>query len=438
MAISLISSTIANNSNPSTYLSDEITFTKPSGVANDDMLVMVIGVVGTQGSVSRSGWITAHAPDSGSPDRQIRLLYRVITNAAGEPSSYKFDIANNSYSQGVMMCLRGADITTPTFLRQGQGDDDPVNDNLQCPTVTTTFNEAFILACAAICDTSGSPGSDTYGSISGSPSMTKVMDGVPAFSGEAQRPENGSDHYYIKVGVAYAQQTVAGVAGGYGWAVPNVTGNPDELRDGAEICMTVAIKPAVGGGGGGGTCTCNAICDNDCGSNQICTGHVPACSNDFTFYWTPVAGSTIILADHLRQLEQAIQTERLDTGRRYTSGEPAYCTTHTPGDLACTNNAFAGFAFGGGVAEDPILASHWDDIKDANNEVVTNSGYGSAITANFIADGIIYAVDVLELQTRINVTRSVCICDSHCNCDPTDCGCNGECPSDDYTYYYYP
>jgi hypothetical protein len=432
MAISLIDYTVANSDGSS--LDKDIRFAKPTG-QDGDMFVVVIGST-NQGSISRSGWTTVQSPDKGSPDRQIRMMMKVITNYAAESSSIDFRNTDSVLMQGVLMCLRGADITTPTFVRQGQGDDEPVNANSQTPSVTTTFDEAFILACTAIVDTSGRPGSDPFGSVSGTPTATIILDGVPAGSGEAQIPENGNDHYYVKTGVAYAQQTVAGVAGGYGFYVPNVPGSPDELRDGAEIAMAVAIKPATGGNGG--SCTCNAICDNDCGANQICTGHVPVCSNDFSFYWTPVAGTTIILADHLRQLEEAIQTERLDTGRRYTASEPAYCSTHTPGNLACTNNAFAGYPFGGGVVEDPILASHWDDVKDANNEVVSNSGWGYAITANFIADGIIYAVDVLELQTRINLTRDVCICDSHCNCDPSDCGCNAECPSDDYSYYYYP
>lgn len=191
-------------------------------------------------------------------------------------------------------------------------------------------------------------------------------------------------------------------------------------------------------------CTCNAICDNDCASNQLCTGHEPACSNTFAFTWTPVADVTVVLASHLANLEAAIDAERIDSGRRYNASNPAFCTTHTPGNVACSNNDFSAFGFSGsrGIG-DGQLAQHWDNVKDANNEVANNSGYGGVITANFIAqsadlvDSVIKAVDVLELQTKINQSRNACICDSHCNCDPSDCGCNGECPSDDY-YYYYP
>ncbi len=189
-------------------------------------------------------------------------------------------------------------------------------------------------------------------------------------------------------------------------------------------------------------CTCNAICDNDCGSNQICTGNVPVCSNDFTF--SAISVGSLVRASDLQALQTAINNERNDSGRRFNAAEPAYCSTHTPGNLACTNNDFSSFSFSPGVVVDgEVEALHYDEIKDANNEVTNDSGYGGLITTNFVAqsvdpvNSVIRAADVTDLQTKINQTRNVCICDSHCNCDPSDCGCNGECPSDDYYYYYY-
>jgi hypothetical protein len=189
-------------------------------------------------------------------------------------------------------------------------------------------------------------------------------------------------------------------------------------------------------------CTCNAICTNDCASNTLCTGHVPACSNSFSF--TSIGIGTIILASHLRELESAIDNERNDSGRRFNASEPSLCSLHTPGDLACTNNDFSSYGFSGGEAGEIIRAQDYDDVKDANNEVTNDSGYGVLVTGSFVDQAsnpitsVIYAVAIADLQTKINQTRNVCICDSHCNCDPSDCGCNGECPSDDYYSTYYP
>ncbi len=186
-------------------------------------------------------------------------------------------------------------------------------------------------------------------------------------------------------------------------------------------------------------CGCNSICDNDCSSNQLCTGHVNACVNSYSF--TSISIGDIVRASHLAELEAAIDAERVNATRRYNASDPTYCSTHTPGDLACTNNDFSVYGFSGsrGVGNS-VLATHFDNVKSAINEVTNNSGYGGSVLNNFIAQSvdanlsIIYASYITDLQNKINTTRNVCICDSHCNCDPSDCGCNGECPSDDYYY----
>jgi len=179
-------------------------------------------------------------------------------------------------------------------------------------------------------------------------------------------------------------------------------------------------------------CTCNAICDNDCGSNQLRTGRVGDCeTNDFSF--TGVFTDTVILAAHLAQLESAINNERTNGSRRFNSSDPAYCFTHTPGDVACTNNDWSAYSFSGSRSiGDVVRAAHYDNVIAANNEVVNDSGYGGLISFNPAVGGVIIAANIDDIQTKINQTRTVCICDSHCNCNPSDCGCNGECPSDDY------
>jgi hypothetical protein len=152
-----------------------------------------------------------------------------------------------------------------------------------------------------------------------------------------------------------------------------------------------------------------------------------------------VATGTIIRASHLTELETAINLERNDGTRRYNAIPPSCsgdCALYTT--RACSSNAFSPYAFSGSRAIGNVIsAGHWDAVKTANNEVRTNSGFGGLIANNFIAGAIIYATYIQDLQTKINQSRNVCICDSHCSCNPFNCGCNGECPSDDYYYYYY-
>jgi hypothetical protein len=182
-------------------------------------------------------------------------------------------------------------------------------------------------------------------------------------------------------------------------------------------------------------CTCNAICDNDCAANNaVCTGHAPYCTNTFSF--TAIATGVLITAAHMRELETAINDERNDTGRRFNAANPVPCASFT--SVACTNNAFGIFPFTGGLAGAVKTDDDTDDVIQANNEIQIASGYGGIVPSTPAPGNTISYVMYNEIQSKINETRTVCICDSHCSCNPADCGCNGECPSDDYTYYYYP
>jgi hypothetical protein len=186
-------------------------------------------------------------------------------------------------------------------------------------------------------------------------------------------------------------------------------------------------------------CGCNGICTNDCAVNRLCTGYEPACGNSYSF--TGVATGTIIAASHLAQLESAINAERINAGRRYNSSDPPVwvCNSHTPGNVACSANAFASYPFSGarGVG-DIIDNTHFDNVKTANNQVAAG-GSGTTVTNNFVGGAIIYASYITDLQTKINQTRNTCICNTHCNCNPGDCGCNNaDCVGDDPGYLPNP
>jgi hypothetical protein len=187
-------------------------------------------------------------------------------------------------------------------------------------------------------------------------------------------------------------------------------------------------------------CGCNGICDNDCAVNRLCTGYEPACSNTYSF--TSIAAGQLITAAVLAQLEAAINAERANVSRRYNSADPPVwvCNSHTPGNVACSNNSFGPYSFTGarGVG-DIIYAQHYTNVKNANNLVTSLSGSGATITQNFVVGAIINATDIQALQTGINQTRNICICNAHCNCNPADCGCNNaDCGSDDPGYLPNP
>lgn len=179
-------------------------------------------------------------------------------------------------------------------------------------------------------------------------------------------------------------------------------------------------------------CGCNNICPDNCAANtSVCTGNEPACSNSYSF--TTINVGDIITAAHLTELETAINNERTDATRRYNASAPSPCDAHS--SVACSNNDWSAYSFSGSRSTgDLIRASHFTAVKSANNEVVSDSGFGTAVSISFNIGDIIEAADIQDLQTKINATRNACICDSHCSCDPLDCGCDGECPADDPYY----
>jgi hypothetical protein len=184
-------------------------------------------------------------------------------------------------------------------------------------------------------------------------------------------------------------------------------------------------------------------CASDCPANAQCSGHVPVCSNTYTFSSIVVGG--VIRADDITDLEDAINTERVDNGRRFAS-------------TVCSVNAFGWHSFSAKVAGTRILANDINLITTINNYFKNVSGYGSTSTLwvlvqdqsvisldpsspyylvpNNPGQGIILASDITYLQQKVNESRNCCICDSACSCN-INCGCNGEC-SDDLYYYYYP
>jgi hypothetical protein len=185
-------------------------------------------------------------------------------------------------------------------------------------------------------------------------------------------------------------------------------------------------------------CGCNNLCPaENCPANFACYGDEPACSNSYNFTAlpnNPVGVGIIIEAQHLEDLEDAINGERTDGSRRYNA-TPAFCIpdTATP---ACTNNSFVAYNFtsfsGNRAIGDLIKAIHINNVVAANNEVVTNSGYGQSSSVSVSIGTIITAAQVTQLQSDINTTRNACICNSFASCSP-HC-CNIYCPSDDAGY----
>jgi hypothetical protein len=166
---------------------------------------------------------------------------------------------------------------------------------------------------------------------------------------------------------------------------------------------------------------CTGECPSNCSCNgNYCGGNQPACSNSYSFT-TITAGVTTITAAHLSELETAINQERTHPTRRCVGTSPA-CGSNCPGTYSFTGARTPG---------DEILATFYNAVSDANN---TCGEYHSTATYPIASPGsVIQASEVQHLQTKINETRNMCICNTYLVCG-TDCGCNGQCPADGDPY----
>jgi hypothetical protein len=439
MAISVIDvQTAAGNSyigNP-----ESLSVAKPSG-QNDDLMIAVFG--GFPITWSRSGWSTiAQVTYTDHIDRRVQVMAKRMTDYAGEPSSWAFSSSSYPVTRVVVFSLRGVYFSDPGYQIVSVGNDYNVTRTIT--GVTTTNDNAFVLSIPHWVQYAPVDGLSDEGITHWTSDTGAVTD---IYVGEGHEAEQAAGVYFTGTtyftgfAVGYNVNATAGLNISTVWTRYGGGGGPvagGGVYGGNSMGIQLAINSQ--GSGGGGTCTCNAICDNDCGANQICTGNAPACLNSYTF--TSISVGTIVRASHLRELETAINQERGDSGRRYYAADPTYCLTHIDGDVACPNNTFGQWSFFGGDVGDVIEAADFNNIALANNEVVYGSGYGTLITKFYTRQqddptdaSVIFSGGINDLQTKINETRNACICDSHCNCDPSDCGCNGECPSDDYYYY---
>ncbi len=184
-------------------------------------------------------------------------------------------------------------------------------------------------------------------------------------------------------------------------------------------------------------CGCNGICGgNYCPGNAPCYGNEAVCSNSFNFTANPVnpvSAGVDVEAQHLADLETAINNERIDASRRYNANPTCLPDSAV---AACAVNDWAAYNFaansGVRATGDLIKALHINNVVSANDQVESDSGFGVNSAVSVSVGGTIQASELTQLQTDINGTRNACICNSHVSCNP-HC-CNIYCPADDPGY----
>lgn len=124
-----------------------VTITKPTGVANRDVLYAFISktTYANTNNFTCAGWSDLSPATDGTTtgnDRHLNILRKVITDAANEPASYTFLVSGNATSSqmcGIVVALRGVDNTTPediTVPAYGLTSNDATPASLNATSVT--------------------------------------------------------------------------------------------------------------------------------------------------------------------------------------------------------------------------------------------------------------------------------------------------------------
>jgi hypothetical protein len=224
--------------------SSDVVINKPVGVANDDVLIACITAATDNDDptyVLPSGWTLAiFNEDLDGPDRCAYIAYKVITNAAGESSTYTFKVEgthNPDYAiAGSIMRCSGIDTADPLDVT-GSGSDDSTEDDVDVSSLTPTNNGALIVHTGSICNNSDQTMNGSYTTPSG---YTKVLD------------ENGYGDYWFTTHdfgydlwmaafSGYKVQTTAAATGIITWSNSNSNGTDD-------VHACAAFNAAAGAG----------------------------------------------------------------------------------------------------------------------------------------------------------------------------------------------
>ena len=123
-----------------------LSITKPSGVADGDVLVAFVGWGDDLGTWACSGWTLLDSNQSSrGNDIGSGVLYKVITNAAGEPSSYTFTNGESASQNmaGFIVCASDVDTSSPidnNSSNTGTNDWTPTHVN-----ITTNVDGCLVL-----------------------------------------------------------------------------------------------------------------------------------------------------------------------------------------------------------------------------------------------------------------------------------------------------
>ncbi|MCK4902699.1 MAG: cadherin-like domain-containing protein, partial [Thermoplasmatales archaeon] len=126
-----------------------LTINKPAGLQDNDVLFAFIVKRDDPSITGPSGWTedTQQNTITGD-DLSSGIWYKIVTDAASEPTSYTWTGDRERWSGGIAI-LRGVNTSNPIDAPTSQ-DAGTNNANPTCPSITTNTDMAMVFACAAL------------------------------------------------------------------------------------------------------------------------------------------------------------------------------------------------------------------------------------------------------------------------------------------------
>ena len=194
---------------------------KPSGLAENDVMIAAIGVRPYTATISTpSGWTLVRRTDNTTNQGNSLAVFRKVAGAS-ESASYAFDVTGATEAVGGIQAFMNVDTATPIDVENGQATS-PASNSHATPSVTTTVANALIVTA------------HTYPTATTWTAPTGMTEGF-----ESQQPD-GTPNSGQSIEGAYVLQATAGASGAKTATAAGGSGDEDY-----GVTHILALKPGT-------------------------------------------------------------------------------------------------------------------------------------------------------------------------------------------------
>jgi hypothetical protein len=138
---------VRESSATATGSSSPVSFAKPAGLANGDILVASFAMNGGSITTPPADWVLVAAV-IGQSNPHLFVYLKVIVNASTEPATYSWTTSGVAWGGGIIR-YSGVDNSTPIDVSASQTDA-ASGTSISCPGIIVATDEAMVCAGAAI------------------------------------------------------------------------------------------------------------------------------------------------------------------------------------------------------------------------------------------------------------------------------------------------